>query len=99
MGRAVPAPSELASAIRTSVLVAGNAENFAVGESVRTAGRNRYLVVGFPTSIGIVVAARIPVKYFAASPGTVSATTSPTFAAAASALPSGTNNSVRKSHY
>lgn len=96
--RDMPAPNQLTAAIGTSVLMARNAENLAVGQCIRAARGDRHLVVGFPTSESIVVAAGIPIKHLPASPGTMSATASSAFASSARALPGCKDGIVRKSH-
>ena len=78
--------------------MAGNAENLAVGQGIRSALIYRHLVVRFPTTRSMVHTAGVPVKNLAASPGTMSAIASSTFASSARALPGCEDGCIRKSH-
>lgn len=98
MERGKPAPAWLTSAVRRGILMAGNAENLAVGQSVRSTLIYGHLMVCLPTAGSIVLAAGVPVKYLTASPRTVSTATSSAFASSARALPGCEDGSIRKSH-
>ena len=87
MERDKPAPAWLTSAVRRGILMAGNAENLAVGQGVRSALIYRHFVMCLPTAGSIVHAAGVPVKYLTASPGTMSTVASSAFASSARALP------------
>ena len=78
--------------------MAGNAENLAVGQGVRSTLIYRHFVVCLPTTGSIIHAAGVPVKYLAASPGPMSTVTSSAFALSARALPGCEDSSIRKSH-
>jgi len=78
--------------------MAGNAENFAVGQAVASARRNSNFVMGFPSTRSVIVAAGIPVQHLSTSPRTVSATASSTLASATRTLPGGEYSCIRKSH-
>lgn len=78
--------------------MAGNAENLAVGQGIRSTLVYRYFVVCLPTAAGIVLAAGVPIKYLTASPGTMSTVASSAFASSARALPGCEDGCIRKSH-
>lgn len=98
MERDQPAPTWLTSAVRRSILMAGNAENLAVGQGVRATLINRHLMVRFPTTGSIVHTAGVPIQYLTAAPRTMSTAASSAFASSARALPCYEDGSVRKSH-
>ena len=98
MERDKPAPAWLTSAVRRGILMAGNAENLAVGQGVRSALIYRHFVMCLPTAGSIVHAAGVPVKYLTASPGTMSTVASSAFASSARALPGCEDGCIRKSH-
>lgn len=93
-----PAPYLSSTAIRTGVLMTRNAENFAIGQGIRAAGRNGNLVVCFPSSWRIIIATGVPIQNLTATPRTMSTAASSTFTSSARALPGCEDSSVRKSH-
>ena len=96
--RGKPAPAWLTAAVRRSILMAGNAENLAIGQSVRTTLINRHDMMCLPTAVSIVIATGIPVKYLPAPGKTMSTVAPSTFTSSARALPGCEDSCIRKSH-
>ena len=66
--------------------MAGNAENLAIGQSVRTTLINRHDMMCLPTAVSIVIATGIPVKYLPAPGQTMSTVAPSTFTSSARRL-------------
>ena len=90
--------AECLPAVAAGVLVAGDAEDLAVGQGVWTADRSCGFVVSFPAAVSIIVASGAPVQLLSAAPVPVPAGGPLTLTSSTGSPPGGFDHRKRKSH-